>query len=333
VSGTGRVAALNELLERVRRNAGKPRLRGTPSVGDVAPHPQAKAPDLDDDDFDLVTEPPPAPPAPRAELDAPDAAVRSGVIPLEDGLELDGDVELESGELIDVTDLSPEEVATIEAEAAEEAESALTDLSEDEELVPSSSRRPKLPEQAKLTATAADLQQDREVPLHTPPPESGRQITAPVQIPSQAAPPRDLLEVGEEISPRHLGPGPTPEQLGETIELDEPLGGDLELEASEAPTPPPPPRDDLEHEPPRGSPGAYDSSLELPSTAAEDLVRHRAREGAVREVPAALTPIAAAPSAVVERPVLDARPAEIKGAASPATPRSFRELLDGSLAL
>jgi hypothetical protein len=88
--------------------------------------------------------------------------------------------------------------------------------------VPSSSRRPKLPEQTKLTASTADLQQDREVPLHTPPPESGRQITAPVQIPAQGAPPRDLLQVGEEISPRPLGPGPTPEQLGETIDLDEP---------------------------------------------------------------------------------------------------------------
>lgn len=337
MSGTRRIAALNELLERVRRNARKPRLRGAPSVEDVALPAQARAPDLDDDEVDLDTEPPPAATAAasvaRAEREEPDAAVRSGVIPLEDGLELDGDVELESGELIDVTDLSPEEVATIEAEVAEEAESALTDLPDDEALVPSSSRRPKLPEQTKLTASTADLQQDREVPLHTPPPESGRQITAPVQIPAQGAPPRDLLQVGEEISPRPLGPGPTPEQLGETIDLDEPLGGDLELQASEAPTPPPPRRDELEHEPPTGSPGAYDSSLEAPSTAAEDLVRHRAREADVREVPAALPPVAAGPSAVVERPVLDARPMEITGVASPATPRSFRELLDGSLAL
>jgi hypothetical protein len=89
VSGTRRIAALNELLERVRRNARKPRLRGAPSVEDVALPAQARAPDLDDDEVDLDTEPPPAATAAasvaRAEREEPDAAVRSGVIPLEDG--------------------------------------------------------------------------------------------------------------------------------------------------------------------------------------------------------------------------------------------------------
>lgn len=328
MSTSRRVAALTELLARVRRNAGIPRPARalTSSVGGQLP-----AEDLKGEDVDLVTVPPPAPaaggPTPRHDLDEPDAAARSGVIPLEAGLEIDGDVELESGELIDVTDLSPEEVATIEAEAAEDVAAELPD----EAAPPSSSRRPRLADEAELTESGADPQ-EREVPLHTPPPESGRQVTAPVQIPAHGAPPRDLLEVGDELSARHPGPGPTPEQLGETIELDEPLGGDLELdEASEAPTPPPPPRDDLEHELPRGSPAAYDSSLELPSSAAEDLVRHRVRERARGEAVAA--PVVAAPTAVVERPVLHARPAEIKGTVPRAEPRSFLELLDDSLAL
>lgn len=331
MSGSSRAAALTELLARVRRNAKKPRSSRAQasSIGG-----RVEAADIDGDDVDLVTVPPPAPaapaPTPRADPVEPEAAARSGVIPLEDGLDLDGDVELESGELIDVTDLSPEEVATIEAEVAQDEDGAAVDFADDEALLPSSSRRPKLGDESE--GPGADLE-EREVPLHTPPPESGRQVTNPVQIPAQGAVPGDLLEVGEEISARRSGSGPTLEQLGETIELDEPLGGDLELdEASEALTPPPPPpRDELEQDLSPVSPAAYDASLELPSSAAEELVGHRVRERATDELGAA--PVATAPTAVVERPVLHARPAEIKGTVPRPEPRSFLELLDDSLAL
>ncbi len=331
MSGSRRAAALTELLARVRRNAEKPRPVRAPvaAIGG-----RVEAADLDGDDGDLVTVPPPAmaarAPTPRADAAEPEAAARSGVISLEDGLDLDGDVELESGELIDVTDLSPEEVATIEAEVAQEEDGAAADFADDEALLPSSSRRPKLGEAS--PAPGADPE-EREVPLHTPPPESGRQVTTPVQIPVQGAVPGDLLEVGEEISARRSGSGPTLEQLGETIELDEPLGGDLELdEASEALTPPPPPpRDELEQDLSPGAPAAYDASPEFPSSVAEELVGHRARERVADE--RAAVPVVTALTAVVERPVLHARPAEIKGTAPQPEPRSFLELLDDSLTL
>ncbi|MBN2195727.1 MAG: hypothetical protein JW751_23100 [Polyangiaceae bacterium] len=356
MSVSSRVVVLEELLSRVRRNAARPRrapldaptaaLGAVPAAAEVAPLAAARAAALAPlrseppevvEDFDLITEPPPRPatfpPSPNQQV--AEDATPSGIIALEGELMGDADLELDEGELIDVTDLSPEEVASIEAEAAE-IEVAEGSEAEGEEPVPSSSPRAKITAASMdeaLASAATELGEDLEceVPLHTPPPQSGRQVAAPVHLPAQGEPPRDLLEVEPELPVREFSEGPTPEQLGETIELDEPLGGDLELERLSELATSPPPRDELEHELPYGAPGAYDTNLELPPGAREDLERHRigdALRGRRPEaIPAEVVPV------VVERPPLHAHPAEITGERPRIAPPSFLAALDASLAL
>lgn len=334
MSASPRLEALEGLLARVRRNLARPRAAVAAPPAVVA----ALAP--------LEASPTGAPGSGvgvetsglRAELASsphpthePEAAsAPSGVVPLQDELDTEGDLELDEGELIDVTDLAPDEVAALASEVADQS-------AEVDEVVPSSARREKgaptsMDEALASVAAEAEDELERSIPLQTPPPESGRQ-RAPIHVPTLSEPPEDLLDVGGELTDRELRVGPTPEQLGQTIELDEPLGGDLELDqAGDAPTPPPPPRDELEHELPGGARGAYDESLELPPEARDELARHRAREvdAAVGEVTADL---AAGKPVVVERPALHARPAEWIGERPRPEPRTFLELLDGSLAL
>ncbi|HET9958095.1 MAG TPA: hypothetical protein VFQ61_26550 [Polyangiaceae bacterium] len=107
-----------------------------------------------------------------------------------------------------------------------------------EEQPPSSSHRPKGPGTldeavAQAEAEAVAIQEGREVPLKTPPPESGPQ-EAPIPAGLAASAPvfDELLEPAPLAPPfPGLDAGPTPEQVGETIEFPEASRVSLELDA------------------------------------------------------------------------------------------------------
>ncbi|HEV8549198.1 MAG TPA: hypothetical protein VGQ57_09220, partial [Polyangiaceae bacterium] len=97
-----------------------------------------------------------------------------------------------------------------------------------EEQAPISSRRFKEPEEASL-GNAPSLDGEREIPIKTPPPESGPQAALPPGLEAARAPAVDELEA-DLISPPSRGP--TTEQLGETIELEEAAGPELEIDVT-----------------------------------------------------------------------------------------------------
>jgi len=359
------VAKLEGLLERIKRNAVLPRpvavasaaahspaMTAAPGTTRAAPPPPAAplpaAPPLAAAPSPVVELPEPEPLAARAptpeRVEPPAPAIDElddfgdlePVEPLSDDLDLDEaeDLELIDDEIIDITDLDDEEAAAIEAEAAE-AEGA-----------PSSSPRPKAAAASMdeaLASAAAQMDGDREVPLKTPPPESGDQVATPVGGgPLRHRPPADdLLEVGDELPQRDFGAGPTPEQLGETIDLDEPLGPALELDTAKAAPPPVPEAPSPLEEPiVSAAAGTFDADLELPPEAAADLAKHRAR-GEAEVLPEPMAPPAASTLVAGEvRPEVVQRPAVAAGlppayaaAAQSFQPRSFGELLDASLSL
>lgn len=171
----------------------------------------------------------------------------------------------------------------------------------------------------------------------TPPPESGPQVTIP---------PKEDKE-GE----TRAAPGtdsPTMEQVGSTIELDEPGSFDLELADGEPrPTP-----DDTEAQLPPGEyAGTYDASLRPPENVQEELRTHAqaASERVERSSSAPSSPLQSSPAPqVASTPALGARPTEVvarapstssapaalyDGAAAQAEPRTFIERLDAALRL
>jgi hypothetical protein len=122
------------------------------------------------------------PPAVVAERELPEAAPELEVMELELGEE----------EIVDITDL--EDVEMLPDEPAEPA--AALELANDEP--PASSRRPIAANMSEALAGAADsvdVDDGREIPLKTPPPESGPQAAPPNLSPSA-----DLDEmIGEPI--------------------------------------------------------------------------------------------------------------------------------------
>jgi hypothetical protein len=233
-----------------------------------------------------------------------------------------------------------------------------------EESVPESAPRAA----AAAPAAATDFEME---PLKTPPPESGRQIVAPVQAPAVAyqdeAEEADLSgggDVDSLLEPDLSGgpiskapPGmPTMEQLGETVELE---GADgpaaaLELEALPVPAIEEAPLDEMELDLPKQEfSGAYDSSLAAPANAAADLARHRQEQADAAKTgtpvsisappsPSAPTAEAAARAvpAPIAAPIVVARPpldvmhtAEVVAATPAKAPETFLELLDQSLSL
>jgi hypothetical protein len=232
-------------------------------------------------------------------------------------------MELSEDDLIDVTTLPPppDEVPVVSAGAQE---SAL----DEEEQPPASSRRSKVSESLEeVIASAAPAESDRDIPVKTPPPESGPQEALPATgLDAPALPDVESLEA-DLSGPPSLGP--TAEQLGETIELEAPRGPELEIDV--AVTQPEPevlaPAEELEVTLPRSSlqSGLYD----VPVTAPPGV--------AAPEAHVAITVPAATSSD--EGPVRTARPAlgatdvaEVK-LGTAAAPKSFIELLDASLGL
>jgi hypothetical protein len=283
-----RVAKLESLLERVRRNAGKARVHaGVPApvhagapVPAVASHPPApafvpeplqSAPPVELEPTTLPPVPPPSEPTPVVvtpppawAAEAPSAVqARPASLPPE---------ELSDDDLLDVTTLPP--VAVAEAPAASEPPPDVTvsvepEAEDEEEQAPVSSRRSKVAETLdEALASATELEEEREVPVKTPPPESGPQEAAVPLPPLEAAgvPDVDGLEA-DMLGPPSMGP--TAEQLGETIELDEPTGPELEIDvvASVASVPEPElPPEELEITLPRAPmpSGTYDVSINPP---------------------------------------------------------------------
>jgi hypothetical protein len=287
-----RVSKLESLLERIRRNVTLPRAAAAPQVSPVvakapsaplsapapkpisqpfaAPEPKpisqplAAAAPLEIEPATLPPEsapaPPPEPPAvpspPPAWTAEPSSAVqaRPGTLPPE---------ELSEDDLLDVTTLPPAPVAA--DVSAEIVVSVGTDAPFEDEQPPASSRRSKVAatlDEALAGATELEQDEEREVPVKTPPPESGPQAALPPGLEAPGVPDVDRLEA-DLLGPPSMGP--TAEQLGETIELDEPLGPQLEIDVavSGGPVPEPErPPEELEVTLPRAPmpSGTYDVS-------------------------------------------------------------------------
>ena len=183
------------------------------------------------------------------------------------------------------------------------APSSLDDLNfDDEELdgdqashveePPASSSRSKvastMDEALARAAEQVTLDEGREVPLKTPPPESGPQaaVALPAGIHAPLAPDiEELLEADIEPKAGARVAVPTLEQLGQTIDLDEARGPSLELDHPPLARPPslqddlPP--EELEVTLPGGAGygGGYTADLLPPPEARQELEAHRQRQG------------------------------------------------------
>ena len=136
----------------------------------------------------------------------------------------------------------------------------------------------------------------------TPPPESGAEPLAAPHIPAHS--------------------GPTMEQLGETISLDEGPSRDFELdEPLEPPVSAPISSGLLEAELPRSVPASFTPDLQAPPEAAAEL--ERVRIGATATIE---------PDVVV-RPSISTNVVDFVGAQRSFAPSSFAELVDASLSL
>lgn len=234
---------------------------------------------------------------------------------------------LEEDDIIDIT--ADDELAAPLQSSEEISEFDLDQFAEEEEEPPASSRRPKVAASMdEALAGAAEL--EREVPLKTPPPESGRQIASSPPGAQQPVPLPDLSGLGaadavDELLGRPASP--TLGQLGETVELDEPTSAPLELEHAAPPPSESRSSDDLEASLPGGqAAGAYDADLAPPSRARGDLAELRQREGAAE--PELTSKVYQRPLAAPKSPAatfVERRPA--------FEPSTFLELLDASLAL
>jgi hypothetical protein len=156
---------------------------------------------------------------------------------------------------------------------------------------PASSSRSKIAgtmdEALARAAEQIQLEEGREVPLKTPPPESGPQaaVALPAGIHAPLAPDiEELLEADILPSGGVRAAVPTAEQLGQTIDLEEARGPSLELD-QQAPFDPEPLHDDPSSEelevtlPGREFGGGYKDDLMPPPEARQELDAHRQRVG------------------------------------------------------
>jgi len=314
LSPSDQIGRLERLLERVQKNAGAP--RAARSV-EVAAPPVAAAPVAVP-----VTPPPPSEDeapiplvalAPRApeEVSSVEVAAAAPVVEVRAS---EPPEELTEDDLLEINSVPPPPVAEAPAivEAAPPPADDIDFDDEEEEKPPASSKRSKVPTtmDEALAAAAAQLGgEDREVPIKTPPPESGPQEAVPLPAGLAPAPVPDVDDMLEADLPPPRGP--RPEQLGQTIDLEEARGPALELDLGRKATPAPVQEaSELEAPlPAREADGGYDSDLAPPPEAKQDL------------------------QAFV-RPALPAgEVASFVGAESGFQPKSFIELLDASIAL
>ena len=136
-------------------------------------------------------------------------------------------------------------------------------------------------------ASQIEMEEGREVPLKTPPPESGPQAAIP--LPTGMHPPlspdiEELLEADILPTGGVRAAVPTQEQLGQTIDLEEARGPSLELDHPPAFNPEPLQDDSSAEElevtlPGREYAGGYQADLMPPPEAQQDLDAHRQRVG------------------------------------------------------
>jgi len=167
-------------------------------------------------------------------------------------------------------------------------------------------------------ASAAAQADEREVPIHTPPPESGPQeAVLPAGIEAPRAP--EFGDLGTDLV-RPASLGPTPEQLGETIELEGSESPDIEIEVAGLPSPEPVrerPPEELEVTLPRAEmpSGTYDTEAEAPPPA--------------QLIP---PPAVGAPE-ITLRPAIEGTEITHVVRVGEKAPEHFKDLLDASLAL
>ena len=282
-----KIARLEGLLERVRRNATLPRHRAAEPALSTEP-----ADGFSHEAGDGMAAAP-IEETSVVEVGEPIAAIDIG----EEEIEVE-ELDLTEEELVDLTEpesLRPPAAPEIAAEAA--SDEASIDWEEIDE-PPASSRRPIAAESidAALEASAhVELDEGREIPLKTPPPESGPQAAPPPYVPPAAPVPLDAEPLSEgDIQSPSVPPMRADESL---FELDEPPA-EIEV-AQSAPTPAPPP---------------VIEALEAP-------IEHAPESGEV------------APD-VVARPALpQAAPSSYVAAVRGFRPSTFVELLDASLSL
>lgn len=308
--------------------------------GPAAPPPIDDAFALESEVSEVRVAPAPREPAPEVTV----AAIEAEAEPI-------AAEELSEDDLVEVTEGTPPP-ADVDIDFEDEDE---------DEQPPASSQRSRVASSMDeaLAAAAEQLDVEREVPLKTPPPESGPQAApAPTGLAAPPAPDVDALLGGELDIPTRADAalaarGPTAEQLGQTIDLEDARGPSLELAehhpsaAEQAGT-----NEELEAPLPGPTlPGGYDVSLEPPPEARDELEAHRRRmEEDIAPPPESLATLPsvqpAAPLAeivpifqaqeapeVLARPVPAASPESFASVRETFRPNSFVELLDASLAL
>lgn len=219
---------------------------------------------------------------------------------------------------------------------------------DEEEEPPASSRRAIASSMDEALADAAA----REVPLKTPPPESGPQEA--VIVPKDTGLPEPDLDEAPPgaADATTLAEGlPTSAQLGNTVTLEEGGAADFEVEAPAGAglrESAPPPSEDFEIRlPQREAAGTYDSNLAPPPEAQSELDAHRERAVAAAAAQAEAAQPIATPEPVdalgdtlpdenetYERSAVQHGPVTtVTGAPQRFRPGSFLELLDASLKL
>ena len=237
------------------------------------------------------------------------------------------------------------EPAFADSEAPLQAQRPGFDFDDVEEEPPSSSRRAIASSMDEALADAAA----REVPLQTPPPESGPQEA--VTLPRMAGLPQPDVDEALPGAAEYgqLAEGlPTSAQLGNTVALEE--GGPVEFEV-EAPAESgrkestPAPSEDFEARlPQREAAGTYDSGLAPPPEAQSELEAHRERAAVAAEVAVEEEFFGAGQAVAIDTtpepvesfersPVRTSAVTSVTGAPPRFRPGSFLELRDDSLKL
>ena len=210
-----KIARLEGLLERVRRNASVPRERFS-TVDEAELEPADGAATMAEAETSVV------------EIDEPVAAIEYGDVEEIEVEELD----LTDEEIVDLTDAEelgrePEpEPEPERAPMAADAESL--DWEEEVEEPPVSSQRPiaatSMDEALAGVADHVEMEEGREIPLKTPPPESGPQEAPLPQMSAPAIPELDEADIAS---------APPAVQGEALLELDEPSEATLEVEEAE----------------------------------------------------------------------------------------------------
>ena len=275
-----------------------------PAFSPPAPAYTDSVDDLLADPFPASSAPPPPPvhseahdapdePVPLVAVAAPPAEHISGVMPVAELTEAPEEL-LED----DIVEMSPPALAVeavvpasrtalddVDLNFDDEDEDATRQSASDAEPPVSSSRSRIAGTMDEALARAAEqmeIQEGREVPLKTPPPESGPQA-AMAPMPAPPAPDidelleADILPVSSTSSPASV---PTTEQLGQTIDLEEARGPRLELDHPVAASAATAPAEELEVTLPRREfGGGYQDDLMPPPEARQDLDAHLQRVG------------------------------------------------------